>query len=348
MARISEIFKKYFIPHEGNDYRPHFLRPRMAIIILAWIFVAEFFVLLQAFVIFPRSKMLGTIFPATIVDFTNSDRISNNQSSLTVNPLLQEAAQEKANDMAQNSYFAHTSPSGLTPWYWFIKAGYGFSSAGENLAVNFSDSKDVMDAWMNSPEHRANILNGTFTEIGVATAVGTYEGSQVVFVVQEFGTPAVVPVAPIAFAAPKASSHQSIASIKPSAPKEVIRPLFIATNISSTGVFAEVKGVSMNNHSSSTSLMASSVPKTADESVAVPAIHEANAFQTLLVTPHVVFDYVLMVLCTILLFALALNIFIKIRIQHPILIANGLSLIVIIGVFITANQDFFGALGKIL
>ena len=48
--------------------------------------------------------------------------------------------------------------------------------AGENLAVNFSDSQDVTNAWMNSPEHRANILNGDFTQIGIATAQGTYKG----------------------------------------------------------------------------------------------------------------------------------------------------------------------------
>ena len=350
MTRIAEIFKKYFIPRESNDYRPHFLRPRTAAILLAWIFVAEFFILLQAFVIFPKSKMLGVIFPATVVDFTNSNRVTNGLSLLTTNPLLQQAAQEKADDMAAKSYFAHTSPAGLSPWYWFVKAGYNFSSAGENLAVNFSDSKDVMDAWMNSPEHRANILSNKFTEIGVATAMGKYEGSDVVFVVQEFGMPA--PVLSATLTTPPVRTYSSLASKKITAPKAVSRPKVVAINISSTETFAEVKGASTNplslKASSAAPAIASSVVPEIKKSAITSVIPEANTIQTLAVVPHEIFDYILMTLCAILLFALALNIFIKIRIQHPILIANGLSLIVIIGVFITANQNFFGTLGKIL
>jgi hypothetical protein len=92
--------------------------------------------------------------------------------------------------MAQKGYFAHTSPEGRSPWYWFKQGGYVFNFAGENLAVDFSDSADVERAWMNSPTHRSNILNNKFTEIGVATAVGTLDGRQTTFVVQEFGTPA--------------------------------------------------------------------------------------------------------------------------------------------------------------
>jgi hypothetical protein len=62
--------------------------------------------------------------------------------------------------------------------------------AGENLAIHFTDSGDVVQAWMDSPTHRANIMNGNYTEIGVGTAEGTYEGFDTVYVVQLFGTPA--------------------------------------------------------------------------------------------------------------------------------------------------------------
>jgi hypothetical protein len=95
----------------------------------------------------------------------------------------------KANDMAEKGYFAHTSPEGKTPWYWFKQAGYDYSYAGENLAVNFFESKDVAEAWMNSPTHRANIVKKDYTEIGIAVATGMYEGRQSVFVAQLFGTP---------------------------------------------------------------------------------------------------------------------------------------------------------------
>ncbi len=132
----------------------------------------------------------AAVITAIIEDLTNTDRRANSVGELTVSPTLTAIAQAKANDMAQNGYFAHTSPEGKSPWYWFKQGGYVFNFAGENLAVDFSDSADVERAWMNSPTHRANILNNKFTEIGVATAVGTLDGRQTTFVVQEFGTPA--------------------------------------------------------------------------------------------------------------------------------------------------------------
>lgn len=136
-----------------------------------------------------QSGQLAAVISSTLVDLANADRKQEELGTLTTNPLLTAAAQAKANDMAQKGYFAHHSPEGLTPWHWFELVGYSFTHAGENLAVNFSDSEDVERAWMNSPLHRANILNGTFTEIGIATAVGEYEGKKAVFVVQMFGTP---------------------------------------------------------------------------------------------------------------------------------------------------------------
>ncbi len=132
----------------------------------------------------------AAVITAIIEDLTNTDRRANNVGELKVSPTLTAIAQAKANDMAEKSYFAHTSPEGKSPWYWFKQGGYVFNYAGENLAVDFSDSADVERAWMNSPTHRSNILNTKFTEIGVATAVGTLDGRQTTFVVQEFGTPA--------------------------------------------------------------------------------------------------------------------------------------------------------------
>ena len=105
------------------------------------------------------------------------------------NPLLSRAARLKAQDMASRSYFAHTSPQGLTPWYWLEQVGYKYTLAGENLAVNFSKPSDITDAWLNSPAHRANILNSGYTETGTGTAWGFYKGKKTLFVVQFFGKP---------------------------------------------------------------------------------------------------------------------------------------------------------------
>ena len=131
----------------------------------------------------------ASVIAAVLVDLANGDRSSQSLGTLTVNPLLVDAAQAKADDMARYSYFAHVSPQGVSPWHWFKEAGYAFDYAGENLAVDFSDSTDVERAWMNSPTHRENIMDPHFTEIGIAIAQGTFDGHPTTFVVQEFGAP---------------------------------------------------------------------------------------------------------------------------------------------------------------
>jgi len=133
---------------------------------------------------------LSAIYASVLVDLTNRDRTTANVKELKVNPLLEKAAQAKADDMAARGYFAHNTPEGLSPWYWLNEAGYKYVFAGENLAVNFNDSNDVQRAWMNSKGHFLNILNPRFTEIGIATSTGVYKNRIAVFVVQFFGAPA--------------------------------------------------------------------------------------------------------------------------------------------------------------
>lgn len=164
------------------------------------------------------TDQMAAVITSSLVTLANDDREEQNLTALKVNPLLVAAAQAKADDMAEKGYFAHTSPDGSSSWSWFRGAGYAFSHAGENLAVNFSDSVDVEKAWMNSPTHRANILNGKFTEVGIATAVGEYQGKKTIFVVQMFGTPAGVaatPSTPIAETVPDNPNEIATASREP-------------------------------------------------------------------------------------------------------------------------------------
>ena len=132
---------------------------------------------------------ISAIYASVLSNLANIDRASQNIDELKTNPLLVNAAQMKADDMARRGYFSHDTPEGLTPWYWFDKAGYQYKYAGENLAVNFDDSQDIEEAWMASPKHRWNILNRNFTEIGIATSTGIYQGRETIFVVQMFGLP---------------------------------------------------------------------------------------------------------------------------------------------------------------
>lgn len=131
----------------------------------------------------------GAVYSSSIFRLANDSRKDTKAQELTVSPLLEEAARRKANDMVENGYFAHTSPDGKTPWYWLKDVGYSYNFAGENLAVNFTDSGKVHKAWMNSELHRKNILDSRFTEIGIATAKGYFNGKDTVFIVQMFGSP---------------------------------------------------------------------------------------------------------------------------------------------------------------
>lgn len=192
---MRKKLKKYFIPHEENNFAPHLLR-EVSISVLALVSLVAFLGSAAHVRLFLTNEdFLAAVLPDVLVDLANEDRAENAIAPLRANTLLEEAARLKVEDMAAKGYFAHTSPDGVTPWHWFIESGYEFSAAGENLAVNFSDSEDVENAWMDSPGHRANILNDTFTEVGVATARGEYKGRETVFVVQLFGRPLKTPLA---------------------------------------------------------------------------------------------------------------------------------------------------------
>ncbi len=155
-----------------------------------------FFGITRAPLLVERVPALAAVISSVLIELTNNDRSSSGLATLTINETLTAVAQAKANDMAEKSYFAHTSPEGLTPWHWFKEKGYQFAYAGENLAVDFSESADVERAWMNSPTHRANVLGTQFTEIGIGVAQGSYQGRPTTFVVQVFGTPAPQALAP--------------------------------------------------------------------------------------------------------------------------------------------------------
>ncbi len=131
----------------------------------------------------------GAVIVRVLGDLTNQERTSENLQALKVNLTLTKSAELKVKDMVDYGYFAHTSPEGRTPWYFLDEAGYKYQYAGENLAINFTNTEDVTAAWMKSPTHRANIEKSEYTEMGSAVATGTYLGREAVFVVQEYASP---------------------------------------------------------------------------------------------------------------------------------------------------------------
>ncbi len=125
-----------------------------------------------------------------IVQSTNDHRESNGLIPLRLNAKLSKAAEAKVNDMFAKQYFEHESPDGKSPADIIRAQSYEYIIVGENLALgNFKDDQVLVQAWMDSPGHRANILNGKFHEIGVYARKGMYEGKEVWLAVQEFGAP---------------------------------------------------------------------------------------------------------------------------------------------------------------
>lgn len=181
--------KDHFVPHGGNKHHPYVLRHH---VIFGYALIA---VLIKAVIItgsiaYPETNLEATsINPTSILELTNQARASANLPILKMNTLLNSAAQAKARDMLENQYFAHTSPAGLTPWYWIKRSGYQYIKSAENLAVHYSQAEDVQAAWMTSLGHRSHILNPEYTESGVGIAEGTFEKSPSIFVVQYFGRP---------------------------------------------------------------------------------------------------------------------------------------------------------------
>ncbi len=176
------------IPHPKHRNIPHLLRKEF-VMGLSILVVVLFFVNQNNFAIIRGLNLTGAIYPAVLADMTNSDRGNAGVGALAWSSTLENAARLKAEDMIANSYFAHTSPAGVTPWHWLEKVKYNFIYAGENLALDFSESKTVQDAWLNSPSHRENLLNQNYTELGITALDGTYEGRNTTFVVEFFGKP---------------------------------------------------------------------------------------------------------------------------------------------------------------
>jgi uncharacterized protein YkwD len=125
-----------------------------------------------------------------IITQTNKERTKYSVTALTESKQLDLSAQAKADDILARHYFAHVAPDGKTVSDLVTKQEYVYIKIGENLALgNFTSDTDVVTAWMNSPGHRANILDTAFSNIGVGVAYGMYDGHDVYVAVQHFGRP---------------------------------------------------------------------------------------------------------------------------------------------------------------
>jgi uncharacterized protein YkwD len=206
--------KMALVPHKANQYRPHATR-RYGLVVLLLLVIG-----LQAgYNLGVTGSVLGkeeAISSADLLSDTNTYRIQQHLQPLTADDKLSRAAFLKAQDMLQKQYWAHTAPDGTEPWKWFGDVGYNYVHAGENLAKNFRSAQAVTDAWMNSPEHRANVLDDDYGQVGFAVVSGELQGSPVTLVVAMYASqamPAVVAGSQTQIAPPTIQSYGLISRV---------------------------------------------------------------------------------------------------------------------------------------
>jgi hypothetical protein len=323
------MVKKYLIPHHGNGYRPHFFKGghiAFLFIVCAAVFISSQYAIRHV----GEWNLATVIAPDFLIDLANKDRANAGQSELVENPKLAEAARLKAEDMASKQYFAHDSPDGLTPWHWFAAVDYDFAYAGENLAVNFSDSEPLQKAWMDSPLHRANILNGQFTEIGIGVARGTYKGKQTLFVAQMFGAPKLAIVTP----QPKAvESATALVTPVVTKPVEQVTPVRVA--IVSEHATEKEQFVSVRN----ASVQAASVVSIPQPQSVVESAPAAPWYAKFVFNPALVAQYAFSLIMVLTIIAISLLIGLEASRRHPKDVVFGCALfIMLLGLLMWNSQ----------
>lgn len=323
---------KYLRRHKEGDNVPYLMGGMVEI--LLFLILSIFSLSVVDHILLGKSS-LATVISSVLVDLANGDRNVNAVGGLTVSPVLTAAAQAKANDMASKEYFAHVSPyDGKNSWYWFQEAGYKFSYAGENLAVDFSDSSDVERAWMNSPTHRKNILDGNFTEIGIAVAQGRYQGRPTTFVVQMFGTPAATaavkapePVRTVV--SPKEPTAPALATTKPVATTSPIETVV-------AGAAATTTLIAIAPPSSATLVLG-----TEAEGLSTP-VATASWWEHLLASPKTMLHYAYYLLAGVILLLLGYATKLEFHQRHLRHVAAvGILFVVMIGLSILADFILF-------
>lgn len=306
MHSLFSWLKGHFIPHDGNAYRPASLSRDFLVAAVALVCVVEGFLATSLMLESRSPNLSAAILESALISLTNTKRAQAHEPALVQSAALGLAAQAKADDMARRGYFAHKDPEGKQAWDWMREAGYDYAYAGENLAAHFYDSSDVVDAWMRSPSHRANITAGKYTEMGIGVAHGTYQGAETIFVVQLFGTTK----AAYAQAHPQKVEPEVAAAVSTSPASEPIAQADVVRAPAPV-----VEGQSISN---------------------IP-----SQLSRLLSSPRTVALFVLGTLLAIIAGAVMLAFFIRLRVQPVDLLINGMVVAAFVLSVIAANSYFF-------
>ena len=185
---MFSFLRHLFTPHHTNNHRARILHNSSLFSLLIFLLVGSFLINYASNAV---PEVLGISYSISENDLlaqVNKERQDRGLPALSLNVELDDAAKRKAADMYSKNYWAHFAPDGsTTPWVFIRDAGYNYIFAGENLAKGFTDSGAVVEAWMNSPTHRDNILSDKYHDVGFAIVPGTLSGEETVLVVEMFG-----------------------------------------------------------------------------------------------------------------------------------------------------------------
>ncbi|ARE33947.1 CAP domain-containing protein [Rhodococcus qingshengii] len=134
----------------------------------------------------PAAVSTDEVIPNPLESLVNAERTKAGKQPFTTNETLRSSACAKADHMLAQDYWAHTSPDGVTSWTFIEKAGYRYTTAGENLAKSYPDDASLVAAWMNSPSHREYVL-GDFKDQGICQKTATLQGKTTTVTVQHVG-----------------------------------------------------------------------------------------------------------------------------------------------------------------
>jgi hypothetical protein len=296
--------KKIFIPCEENNFRPQILEGKTLFYLVILIAILKIS-LFPFYLYLPKTSFFAEITKSVLIELTNKTRKAYGLSPLNENPILEEAAKLKAQDMLSKNYFGHRSPEGLWAWNLMERLGYKYQVAGENLAIGFVDSEEVHKAWLNSPSHRANILNPSFREIGISVLKGNFQGNEVYLVVEVFASPKIVQTKE--FEIKKPTTPAATTSREEIAQKENL-----PTPTSSPILIKEVSGA-----------------KTKSPSFVKSLVLNYHDFVQKFVYGVLIF----------MIFLLLITIFVRIDVQHPDLILKTFGLILLLILFLLLDKQ---------
>ncbi len=325
MEKILQKAKILFIPCEENRHRPRFLKSEFLFYYIVGLLVLKL-IAVSFVAYFPKTVFFADLTKTTLIQLTNQERQAMGLTTLKENPELDQAAQQKAQDMLAQDYFSHWSPTGVSPWYWFKEAGYSYQLAGENLAIGFLDSEEVVNAWLNSPSHRANLVNSGFQETGMAVLKGDFQGSETTVVVQLFGSPiqkVVEKVLP--------EKQEKITITKPEIKEEILPEKITEEQKNSEEPVTEKEVVA----GASEVQLTASQPETAAQKEKL----SLSLFKFLSLNYPNILEKIIFYSLLLITIALILNVFIKIHIQDGRLILKTVIFITLLVLFVLSNKE---------